>query len=118
MSGGARLVCVRAHGQLLKYKDDAGEHIMNWITQSENLHETKVKFFHSDGGGEYINKTLTTYFKSKGIKVETTCPQHNGVVKRAFRIIFEMARSMLFHAKLHVVFWGETVCAAIYLMQY
>lgn len=109
------------HGKLLKAKSDAPAHIMNWIKFAENLHQKKVKYFHSDGGGEYVNKTLSDYFISKGIKVETTCantPQHNGVVERANRIVFEMARSMMMHAHLPVVFWGEAALTACYLMNH
>ena len=32
--------------------------------------------------------------------------------------MFEMARSLLFHAKLPVVFWGEAIKTAIYLMNH
>jgi hypothetical protein len=108
-------------GKLLRNKSDTATHIINFINYAENLQQNKVKFFHSDGGGEYINNTLSQYFTRKGIKVETTCtdtPQHNGVVERANRIIFNMARSMLQHSHLPVVFWGEAVLTACYLMNF
>ena len=108
-------------GKLLKVKSEAAAHIMNWIKVAENLQEKPVKYFHSDGGGEYVNGALSQFFASKGIKVETTCadtPQHNAVVERANKIVFEMARSMLQHAGMPVVFWGEAVLTACYLMNF
>jgi hypothetical protein len=92
---------------------------VKWINHAETLHQKKVKFFHSDGGGEYVNKYLLSFLSGKGIQVEQTCadtPQHNGVVERANRTVFEMARAMLMHASLPVVFWGEAVLTACYLM--
>ena len=106
-------------GALLKSKTEAADQVIKWITYSETLQQKPVKYFHSDGGGEYINKKLLSFFDGKGIKVEQTCadtPQHNGVVERANRIVFEMARSMMMHANLPVVFWGEAVLTACYLM--
>jgi hypothetical protein len=106
-------------GALLKNKSDAATHVKGWINHTETLQHKPVKYFHSDGGGEYINNYLAAYFLEKGIMVEQTCahtPQHNAIVERANRIVFEMARSMLMHAGLHSVFWGPAVLTACYLM--
>jgi len=106
-------------GALLKNKSDAPSHVKGWINHTETLHHKPVKYFHSDGGGEYINNHLGAYFHEKGIMVEQTCadtPQHNAIVERANRIVFEMARSMLMHAGLPSVFWGPAVLTACYLM--
>ena len=106
-------------GALLKNKSDAATHVKGWINHTETLHHKPVKYFHSDGGGEYINNHLGAYFHEKGIMVEQTCahtPQHNAIVERANRIVFEMARSMLMHAGLPSVFWGPAVLTACYLM--
>ena len=107
--------------KLLQFKSEAADHIIEFITQAENEVERKVKYFHADGGTEYNNSTLREYFKSKGIKMELTTrstPQHNGIVERCNRSVFELARSMLFHAKLNSVFWGEAVKTAVYLLNY
>ena len=45
----------------------------------------QVKRFRTDNGGEYINKTLKDYFKSKGIIHNITAPyspQSNGIAER------------------------------------
>src|SRR5207237_4822475 len=102
-------------GALLKNKSDAASHVKAWINHTGTLQHKPVQYFHSDGGGEYINNHLAAYFHEKGIMVEQTCahtPQHNAIVERANRIVFEMARSMLMHAGLPSVFWGPAVLTA------
>lgn len=106
-------------GATISSKDHTSKHIVTWINQKENLLSRKLKYFHSDNGGEYVNKYLTEYFVGKGIKAETTCietPQHNGIAERANRIIFNCVRSMLQHAKLSNVFWSEAAKTAMYLI--
>ena len=109
----------RLSGKLLRYKSDATQHIMEYIAQAENECDKKVKYFHADGGGEYNNKTLQQFFRTKGIQMELTTkdtPQHNGIVERANRSVFELARSMLHDAGMSTVFWGEAVMTAIRLL--
>lgn len=109
----------RLSGKLLKKKSEAPEHITTWVTQAENQLGKKLKYFHSDEGTEYVNHKLQGFCERKGIKIELTCvgtPQHNGIAERANRSVFEMARSMLYQAKLSTSFWGEAVLTAIYLL--
>jgi hypothetical protein len=108
-------------GKLLHSKSQAAEHIIQFISQAENETEQKVKYFHADGGSEYNNIRLQSYFREKGIQMELTTkgtPQHNGIVERCNRSVFELARSMLYHAKLSTVFWGEAIITAIYLLNH
>ena len=105
-------------GYIISHKSDAAKHIMEWCSQAQVQTGKPLKQFHSDGGGEYSSTILLQYFKSKGIKVTKTVkatPQHNGIAERANRTIFEMARSMLYHAKLPVCYWEEAVMTAIYI---
>jgi hypothetical protein len=108
-------------GKLLKYKSDATEHIITFITHHENLLSHTVKYFHSDFGGEYRSDRLKNYFNNKGIKIEyttTNTPQHNAKVERVNRTTFNSARSMLHHANLSPVFWGEAVLTAIAVLNF
>ena len=62
----------------------------------------------SDNGGEYIDSTLETWFREKGIQHQATparCPQCNGVSERINRTVQDRGRSMLVGAGLEGGFW-------------
>jgi hypothetical protein len=66
---------------------------------------------HSDGGGEFINKNLDKFLKSKG-KQTVFAPhtsEHNGVIERMLRSIISIARCLLIHSGLLQQFWCEVV---------
>jgi len=51
------------------------------FNQLETQSGLKIKMVRTDNGTEYVNSTMTTYFKSKGIVRQTTVPyspQQNG----------------------------------------
>jgi transposase InsO family protein len=53
-----------------------------------------VQQMHSDSGGEFINKNLDKFLKSKGIKQTVSTPytsEHNRVAKRMLRSIISIA---------------------------
>lgn len=106
-------------GTLLTFKSQAADHVITWIRQAQTEKGRPVKYFHSDNGTEYYNNKLLTFFGTIGVKTEATVPytpQHNAIAERANRVIFNMVRSMLQHAKLPAVFWGEAAKTALYLM--
>ena len=106
-------------GRILNTKSEAKNHIKEFIQEHETRTGFKVKHLLSDGGTEYTNLELTRYCVEKGIKIELTSistPQHNSKTERANRSIFELARAMLLHARLPIVFWGHAVLAAIYIL--
>ena len=87
-------------GALLKSKTEAANHVVKWITYSENLQQKPVKYFHSDGGGEYVNKTLF-FLRVKVLRLSRHVLIRLSIMgwwSRANRIVFEMARSMMMHA--------------------
>jgi hypothetical protein len=58
---------------------------------------------HSDGSGEFINKNLDKFLKSKGVKQTVSVPytsEHNRVVERMLRSIISIARWLLIHSRL------------------
>lgn len=107
------------NGKIIMTKDGAYKHIQEFIPEAERQTGNKVKYFHSDGGGEYHSNELETFLKERGIKYETTCaytPQHNGVVERANRTIWETALTLIAAAKLNKKkFLGEALNYSIYL---
>ncbi|MGZ5551084.1 MAG: hypothetical protein ACXW07_10085, partial [Nitrososphaeraceae archaeon] len=104
--------------QAMRTKGEASSHIINEIIRLETLTNKKLKYLHSDGGGEYNSNFLTDFCTNKGItKTSTTpnTPQHNGRAERAIRTLFDHARAMLAKCKLPLYFWAEAIAAATYL---
>lgn len=62
---------------------------------------------------------MSSFFAEHGITHQTSCvytPQQNGRVERKHRHILNVARALLFQANLPTRFWGESIQAAIYLI--
>jgi hypothetical protein len=69
----------------------------------ENLHNSPIKNFYSDNGGEYISDQFKKYCEETGIVRATTIPytpEQNGMAEVRFRILFSKARAMLIDASL------------------
>ncbi|CAL9003229.1 unnamed protein product [Prunus brigantina] len=78
-----------------------------------------VKVFRTDNGGEYVNHTLTQFFRDQGIIHQTTTPftpQQNGVSERKNRQLLEVARSLMLDMSVSHHLWGHGVLAAVYLI--
>lgn len=79
--------------------------------------DAKIKIVRSDNGAEFIG--LRTFFAEQGVIHQTSCvdtPQQNERVERKHRHILNVARILLFQAKLPVKFRGESVLTATYLI--
>ena len=50
----------------LKTKDEAADHIRNYVLKVEKQTNNGVKFFRTDGGGEFVNEKLKNFFASRG----------------------------------------------------
>jgi transposase InsO family protein len=71
----------------------------DFLTFVENQYNAKIKVFRSDNGTEYVNKSFSELFKSKGILNQTTCintPEQNGVSERKNCHLLNVTRSLLF----------------------
>jgi uncharacterized protein (DUF2164 family) len=102
----------------LIHKSDMAGEIVAWIRKIERETGLKVKTFHSDGGGEFINDRLKKYFLDNGIQQSATqrhTPQHNGIVERTNRTIIEMTRCLLHHANVPTLLWTYAAEHAVYL---
>ncbi len=101
--------------QFLKTKDMVMDAYLNWEAFVVNKYNAKVKFFHTDNGGEYTGKVFEALLMERGIMHETTAPytpEHNGVAERKNRSLLEAARCMLIHAGMELRFWAEAVAYA------
>ena len=93
---------------IVKYKSDTTDKVIQWhkyVTTQTNM---KVCEFHTDGGTEYRSNKLQNYFKEHGIKFTFTTketPQHNGILERLNRTLFEITRALLMLEKLPIYLW-------------
>ena len=103
---------------ILDHKDEAVDSIKEYIEYMERQTNRKVKTFHSDGGGEFINNDLELWFAGRGIRQSATqvdSPFENGVVERMNRSLFESTRCLLAHAGLPASFWIDAYIYAVFL---
>jgi transposase InsO family protein len=89
----------------MKNKDDTATYIKEYVKMinTQQPDGVKVQQMHSDGGGEFINKNLDKFLKSKGVKQTVSTPhtsKHNGVVERILRSIISIAQCLLIHSGL------------------
>lgn len=88
---------------LLSYKNNALQVIKAFLSMIENQFDTTLKIIRSDNGLEFINNEAASYFQSKGIIHQKSCPytpQQNGVVERKHKYLLETARALMFHSHL------------------
>jgi len=108
-------------GKPIYHKNESVDHLIDTILLEETQTGYRVQIVNADDSGEIRTARLLDFFQQKGIKRNLTnkeTPQHNAVVERAMRTVFEATRTLLFHANLHAAFWGYAVLAAIVALNY
>ena len=68
------------------------------------------------GGSKNLQKPENVFHSFPTSKQEFTipmAPEQNGVSERLHRTIMNTARSMLYHGKLQLSFWEETVATSV-----
>jgi hypothetical protein len=99
------------------YKSEVEDTVQQVLIMLEVQSGCKVKVVRTDRGGEYINHSLSQWFKSEGIIHEITAPytpQQNGAAERLNRTLFDKVRAMLFDSKLSRKLWAEAVVTTNY----
>ena len=102
---------------LLKKKDQAAEVIKRFITMIKTQFDVTLKRFRTDGGGEYVNSDLRSYFATQGTIHEITPPyshESNSVAERFNRTLKNIIRAMLGSSEKYFL-WGEAVNTAVYI---
>ena len=93
-------------------KTEVPEKLKDLITLIETQHGTKVTCLRSDGGTEFVNKTMNRFYKEKGIKAQMSNPyyhEENGAAERDTRTKLEGIRCALETAQMHVKWWLEAL---------
>ena len=102
----------------IKTKAEVFDCLVEFINESENLTEKRVKVLRCDNGTEYLNNRIYNFVKEKGITINT-CPTYvhelNGTAERFNRTIMNISRCLLSEADVNKKYWPEIVCAAAYL---
>jgi len=91
----------------------------SFITYIEVQHNSRVQIVRSDNGQEFGDDHAISYYNNKDIIHQTSCvdtPQQNGVVERKHKHLLEIARALMFQAKLPYKFWGDCIMTAAYLI--
>lgn len=91
---------------MLKGKFEVQQHVQNFILLVEKNFGTIVKQVRTDNGPEFH---MSAFYASKGIYNQTSCvatPQQIGRVERKHQHILNVARAILFQAKLPMKYWN------------
>ena len=83
--------------------------------------DKKIKIFHSDGRGEFINTRLVSYFQQQGIIHQLSClhtPEQTGIVEQRHRTIRELGMTIIFHSGAPTFLWVEAFTTAAFLINH
>ncbi|KAM0063403.1 putative RNA-directed DNA polymerase [Helianthus debilis subsp. tardiflorus] len=87
----------------------------------ENLFSCTIKHLQCDGAPELIRGSMARFLSDSGIAYRISCPytpQQNGVAERKNRHLSEVARALLFHARLPKKFWYDAYATAAFLINW
>ena len=99
-------------------KADAFNAFRIFEARAERVSGHKIVNLHVDGGGEFINNSLRSHCRDRGIAIYLTqaySPEMNSIAERMMRTIIEHASAMLWTALLPIGFWAAAVKTAVFL---
>ena len=103
----------------IAYKSDVPSIIKKIVPFIEKQISQKMKVFRFDGGGEFCNTSLKSFFESKGISHQKACPytsEQNDIAERQHHNIVEIAMSLIFHSFVSLDFWPYAFPTTIFLI--
>jgi transposase InsO family protein len=102
----------------LESKDEVFEQFRSLALRLNNEHPNCLKAIRSDNGTEFRSASFDEFCLEHGINQQFSAlrvPQHNGVMKRKNRTLFEMARMMLDEHRTTRLFWADAISTACYI---
>jgi hypothetical protein len=102
----------------IKLKSDTSAVVREVLTAMEVQTGHRLRMVRTDNGREYINRHLSTRFKSKGVLGQTSVrytPQQNGAAERLNRTLLEKVRAMLAGSGQPKELWAEAVVTASHI---
>lgn len=85
----------------LRHKSDAPQQLINQIKLQQNKTGKVLKRLHSDGGSEFLERTLRSFLEDQGTEITNTIPGtsiHNGIVERMNEELETTSRCLLKHS--------------------
>lgn len=85
----------------------------------QNMFNSSIKIFQSDGGTEYVNHNFSNLYTRLGITYRMSCPhtpQQNGLAERKHCHIATMIRTLLATSHAPVSLWMEATLTAVSLI--
>ena len=94
---------------------DKAKHFIKWVHTQRGVYPKNLE---TDGGGEYITRSLQEFLEELGINFEKTeayTPSQNGIAERINRTLVEGAYSLLRQAGMPSGFWEEAMLHFTYI---
>lgn len=104
--------------RMMKHKSETLQEFISFQKRVENMHNSSIKQFQSDNGGEYSSMNFKKHLEEKGILHRRTVPytpQQNGKAERLNLTLMDMVRCMLTESGLPHTFWAEALNTACYI---
>ncbi|KAL2249557.1 UNVERIFIED_CONTAM: Retrovirus-related Pol polyprotein from transposon RE2 [Sesamum indicum] len=104
---------------LMTYKDQVVQKIETFFNMVHNQFNKRIKIIRTDNGTEFTSQKCQLFIQKHGILHQRTCvftPQQNGIVERKHQHLLQLARALLFQAKMPLKFWTEAILTAAYLI--
>lgn len=103
----------------LRAKSELADVYLAFEAYVQRQFNRKIRIFHTDGGGEFVNKRLEYHFQQQGIIHQHSCPhtpEQTGIVERRHRTIRELGMTMIFHSGVPKFLWVEAFTTATFLI--
>lgn len=100
----------------MKQKSDVHIIIPKFLSLIETQFHKTIKAFRSDNAPKL---RFTEFFSKKGVLYQFSCPEcpkQSFVVKRKHQHLLNVARALFFQSQVPILFWGDCVLTATYLI--
>ncbi|KAL2247809.1 UNVERIFIED_CONTAM: hypothetical protein Sindi_2633200 [Sesamum indicum] len=104
---------------MMVHKSQVQQKLESFLNMVETQYNFKVKRIRSDNDTEFTNKQRQDLLQNRGMLHQRTCvysPQQNGIVERKHQHLLQVARSIMFYAKLPKKFGVESLLTSTYLI--
>jgi Reverse transcriptase (RNA-dependent DNA polymerase) len=99
-------------------KDEIADGVIASVEHAKTQFNRNIKRLYTDGGTEFINRTLKEYCTKNGIELRYSparTPQLNGIAERSVRSCKDAIRTLLVHGRVPWRFWSYAAAHATFL---